>query len=95
MARETFVYRPGLGVVSKSEAPPLHASDQAFYAIPDGMDAIRSMADGKMYDSKSRYYSSVRANGCEVIGNDSVPRQRREMPPVRDDIRRALRELGA
>lgn len=94
MARETFVFRPGLGVVSKAEAPPLHASEQAFYVIADGMDAIRSMADGKMYDSRSRYYQSVKAAGCEVIGNDSVPRQRHEMPPVRADLKRALEQHG-
>ena len=84
-----------MGVVSKYEAPPLHASDPAFYAIADGMDPVRNMADGKMYDSKSAYYGAVRAHGCEVIGNDRVERQRREMPPVSADLRRALRELGA
>lgn len=95
MARETYVYRPGLGVIDKRDAQPRHAGDQAFYVIADGMDAIRSMADGKMYDSKSAYYRSVRAHGCEVVGNDSVPRVRHEMPPVRDDLRRALQEHGA
>lgn len=94
MARETFVYRPGLGVIDKREAAPLHAAADAPYVISDGMDPVRSMVDGKTYDSKSRYYGSVRAAGCEVIGNDSVPRQRKELPPVRDDLRRAIQQHG-
>ena len=94
MARETYVYRPGKGVIPRSEAAPLHAADQAFYAIADGMSAIQSMVDGRMYDSKSAYYRSVKAAGCEVIGGDQVPRQRRDMPPVGADLRRAIQQHG-
>jgi hypothetical protein len=43
---------------------------QATNVRPDGMDAIRSMADGKMYDSRSGYYASVKRAGCEIVGND-------------------------
>lgn len=41
--------------------------------LPGGVMGMRSMADGKMYDSKSRYYRSVRAVGAEIVGNDTKP----------------------
>lgn len=94
MARETFVFRPGLGVIPKYEAEPLHAGGPAAYVIADGMDPILNVQNGKMYDSRSRYYRDVRAAGCEVVGNDTVPRQRQEMPPVRGDLKRALQQHG-
>lgn len=37
---------------------------------PDGMRAIKSMADGRTYESKSAYYKSVSRSGCEVVGFD-------------------------
>ena len=39
---------------------------------PDGMDALRSMADGKMYDGRSAYYASVKRAGCEIVGDERV-----------------------
>lgn len=35
-----------------------------------GKDGIINHADGRRYDSKSSYYSAVKAAGCEVVGND-------------------------
>lgn len=37
---------------------------------PDGMSAVKSMADGRVYDSRSAYYKSVRRAGCEIVGFD-------------------------
>jgi len=31
---------------------------------------LQSMADGKKYDSKSAYYKSLKAHGCEIVGNE-------------------------
>ena len=95
MARETYVFRSGLGVIPKHEADPLHSGDPSAYVIADGMDPILNVQNGRMYDSRSRYYADIRAAGCEVIGNDTVQRQRHEMPAVRGDLKRALQERGA
>lgn len=92
MARETYVLRNG-ELVPKHLAAPLSPGSGPF-VISDTMEPIRSMADGKMYNSKSVYARSVKAAGCEIIGNDTVPRRRTEMPPVREDIRRAIQQLG-
>ena len=68
--------------------------------IRDGMDPIRSMADGKMYDGKGAYYRAVRAAGCEIVGNERAPFERQQSrefvpDPVGPDIKRALEELAA
>ncbi len=44
----------------------------------DGMEA-RSMFDGRMYTSKSKYRAEMRAHGCVEVGNDTSilkPRKR-------------------
>lgn len=75
MSRETYVWRDG-DLVPKSEAEALAAPK--LHIIGDAMPAIKSMADGKMYDSKSRYYASIRAQGYEVVGNEKLTPRRRE-----------------
>lgn len=47
-----------------------HTSADAPFVRTDGMDPIRSMADGQTYDSRSAYYSSVKRAGCEIVGDD-------------------------
>jgi hypothetical protein len=65
----------------------------------DGMAPIRSMADGKMYDSRSRYHASVRRAGCEIVGDDRAgfgrPRTTEALipPNIGADLRRAIEEL--
>lgn len=38
--------------------------------LPGGIHGMRSMSDGKMYDSKSAYYASLKRSGHEIVGND-------------------------
>jgi hypothetical protein len=72
------------------------ASD-APYVRTDGMDPLKSMADGKTYDSKSAYYGSVRRAGCEIVGDDRAgfgPKPEWKLPPVGPDIKRAIERLS-
>lgn len=62
------------------------------YVISDTMDGIRSMADGRMYDSKSRYRAELRARGCYELGNDRVERRTKPLPPVRETLRQAYQQ---
>lgn len=62
--------------------------------ISDNIAAFRSMADGKMYDSKSAYRSTLRDRGLIEVGNEKVSQQRVELPPVRDTLRQTYRQLG-
>jgi len=73
------------GTVSEGSGP---------YVISDNMAPIRSMADGKMYDSKSRYSAEVRARGCRIVGNDNIRQAAKPLPSVRGDLRRALQQLS-
>jgi hypothetical protein len=95
MSRIIYVLRGG-ELVDKRDAPPLHPCAEAPMVRPDGMAPVRSMADGKIYESRSGYYASVRAAGCEIVGDERVPFERRSgFAPGRAgaDIKAAIEQL--
>ena len=63
------------------------------YVISDTIDPFRSMADGRMYDSKSQYRRDLRARGLAEVGNDRIERRETPMPPVRESLRQTLQQL--
>ncbi len=101
MARATYVLRNG-ELVDKRFAPPPPQAGRRLGSAPairtDGMSPIRSMADGRVYDSKSAYYASVRRAGCEIVGDD---REGFGRTPgyagdgVESDIKQAIGQLEA
>jgi hypothetical protein len=96
MARITYVLRDG-ELVDKRFAPPLHGSGHTGpFVQSDVMDPIRSMADGRMYDSKSEYRRGLKARGCIEVGNERAPFDRRPefvSRGVGDSIKRAIEQL--
>jgi hypothetical protein len=93
MARETYVIRNGELIPKRLAArrPRL-----APYVRTDGMDPVRSMADGRLYDSRSAYYASVRAAGCEIVGDERGACEHRPEPHdlgVAADIKTAIEQL--
>jgi hypothetical protein len=62
--------------------------------ISDNIDAFRSMADGKFYDSKSQYRQTLKDRGLIEVGNEKVERRPTPMPRVRDTLRRTYQQLG-
>jgi hypothetical protein len=73
--RGTFVYRDG-ELVLKQHAEPLNLG---FLSRSDHVTApmlnldtieMRSMADGKVYTSKSHYRASLREHGYREVGNE-------------------------
>lgn len=71
-----------------SAAPRVHT---------DSVDAFRSHADGKMYDSKSNYRRELRARGLVEVGNERIEPKPRSIPDVsglRGDIQRTISELS-
>lgn len=63
--------------------------------IRDGMDPIRSMADGRWYESKRAYERAVREAGCEIVaGLDpaSYVAMPSEGEPVEVSVKKALAE---
>lgn len=60
-----------------------------------GLNGIRNHADGRMYDSKSAYYSAVKAAGCEVVGNEKMTHTPVDKTGnVEKDLYRAAAEHG-
>lgn len=83
--RGTFVFRNGR-MVPKHEAMrgewEHRMSVRGDVAAPairrDSMDEFVSLIDGKtVFDSKSAWERHVKANGCEIVGNDTPPASKR------------------
>lgn len=49
------------------EIQPARSDLPAPNFITDGVAPFKSMADGKMYDSKSVYYESLKRNECRIV----------------------------
>lgn len=106
MTRETFVYRPDHpeadenGMVPKRLASPIMSNGVAHHVISDTMDPLQSMADGKVYDSKSMMRAAYRAHGYEECGNDpAITRDpglsRISSSGIEADVKRAIQELAS
>lgn len=65
------------------------------YLVSDSIDPIINQANGKVYDSKSKYYADLKASGHVVVesGMDK-PREIRGDFDARKDVARALDQLG-
>ena len=99
MSRARFVLRDG-ALVERHQAAPHPLAGQRLGLAPfirtDGMDPIRSMADGRTYDSRSAYYASVRSAGCEIVGDDAAGFGRPpgyEAGDLAGDIKQTIHEL--
>ena len=95
MTRTTYVLRGG-ELVEKHLAPPLNVARDAPMIRPDGMAPIRSMADGRVYESRSLYYDSVRRAGCEIVGDERAAFDRRHelgSNGVAHDLKIAIEQL--
>jgi hypothetical protein len=102
--RGTYVYRDG-ELVPKHLAMPLnlgfmsrsHAVSSPMLNL-DGCVPFQSMADGKMYDSKSEYRKTLKAGGYREIG-DQVDAHMKEVtaeqrkPDVKGDLIKAYKKV--
>lgn len=62
--------------------------------IRDGMDAVKSMLDGQMYDSKSRLRQTYRQAGVVEVGNDSSYTDPAKLRPQAPSERKRLKEAS-
>lgn len=78
------------------EGPP--PPRRAPAVIGDSHEPFKSMADGRVYDSKSRYRAELKARGMVELGND-VPEHRDastfEPAGVEADIKESFERLEA
>lgn len=76
------------------------AGEARFYVQSDTIEPFRSMADGKMYGSKSKYRADLKARGLIEVGNDpqiAAPKPRdlaAEKAARRKTIIDTYRQLG-
>jgi hypothetical protein len=87
MPREVYVYRDGK-LVPKSQAVPLNAPSHSI--ITDTMPETWHPADGKHYDSKSKFRRVTRARGCIEVGTERQKDCRQFDRNARDDVRCAI-----
>ncbi len=72
----------------REETTPDNRSDLAApQLIRDQIDPFKSMADGKLYDSKSAYRQTLKDRGLTEIGNDV---QKPTPPPIKNTRREFL-----
>ena len=95
MSRITLVYdHKKKKCVLKSEARRVSAGPSVIGDIQD----VHSLLDGKVYSSRRHYRDSVKAHGCEIVGNDfnnqPMDRPMRDTPGLKDDIAKAMGELS-
>lgn len=65
--------------------------------VSDNMDYLLNHADGRMYGSKRGFEKAVRAQGCEIVGNDTSvlgKRPSHEVGGVEQDIKQAIAQLS-
>lgn len=64
--------------------------------IKDSMEPIKSMADGKYYDSKSQYYVSLKAHGTHIVekGEQKGNGPLRGDYNVKKELKQALHQHG-
>jgi len=83
--RGSWVLRDGVLIPKHAAAPLLPRGPRGQFPAPylnrDGMDPLMSMADGKLYESKSAMRRAYRDLGYEELGSDA-PKAVSDAPPI-------------
>lgn len=93
MARGRFLWDAGLEkwapagevLARRHASTPDNRSTLARPMVIGTMPPIRSMIDGKFYDSKSEYYRHVERAGCAIVGHDKNWTDHVAKPSMADD----------
>jgi hypothetical protein len=80
--RKRYAFRNGefVEISSSVDAPA------RIQVIQDTMGDTWNPVDGRTYDSKSRYYSSIKASGSHIIEKGERPAVRAEDTSLKSDI---------
>lgn len=87
-----------IAAIGRGEVPehiPAGVSDAGVYVISDsmGVHGIQSQADGKYYDSKSKYRAELKSQGMIEMGSDAPTKARTELRgdfDVRKELSQAI-----
>lgn len=100
MGRSTFIFRDGI-LIDKELAPRPYSNRSHLpcpMVISDSLADVCSPITGRPYDSKSAYYAHVKANNCEIVGNDPIasrPPVHTQAGGVEQSIKDAIDQLSA
>lgn len=88
MARQSFIWCP----VEKRLVPKTDQQRGATapFIISDTIDPTWHPADGRKYDSKSRFRRTTKAAGCTEVGNERQTDRRQIDRVSKSDIARAM-----
>lgn len=66
------------GVIEEVEQEAISGNRPNFYVQSDYIPSgdVKSMADGKTYDSKSKYYKSLKEKGMVIVGDEKIRPQK-------------------
>lgn len=85
--------------IAKQPRPP--RSNLACPAVHGSMPPIKSMIDGRIYDSKGEYYKHVEKSGCAIVGFEKEPwvkeepyKEKEHEADIVADIKRSIEEVG-
>ncbi len=79
----------------REETTPDNRSDLASPGlIRDQIEPFMSMADGKLYDSKSAYRGTLKARGLTEVGSEDPSKHIRPPPPKNTRREAISRQLG-
>lgn len=101
MTREVFRWDPQLGVYDvNKQRPKSTGPKRSHLSTPNivfdnlGFHGIKSQADGKQYDSRSRYYRSLKEQGAHIVEH-KAPKgfKPHVMKGSGSDIKRSIQEL--
>jgi hypothetical protein len=82
MNSSTFVWRDGEWVEKSYVVSLARSSLPAPMIIKDTTEPFLSHADGKMYDSKSSYYQTLKERGLRIVEEPSGPPQNYTSSPI-------------
>ncbi len=87
MSRHRYVFRKGAWLELDLDAPLTPRVTP--YVMGDISD-YRSVVTGERITSRSRHREHLRDHGCVEVGNEMPTVQRKELPPVKEALERAL-----
>ena len=91
---QIYVWREGLGVIPKEDAPPRRGGG---LQIVSDIEPFISPIDRSVIGGRAQKRDHMRAHGVVEVGNERIHEKRRpayEPQGVGDDVRRAFEQLN-
>jgi len=94
-----YALRDKIDTLVKSDAVELEPwaevqiRNTGIYLVSDNLDGVLNHANGKVYDSKSKYYADLKASGHVVVESGMEGKKRTDYD-VRKELKQAAQQHG-